>query len=102
VLQLYELFHKNTIKFAELKKSTQSVDREVDNDVDFWEKAARVSGISAGLHKKEAQDLSITKISNGLLTAWALRVVARFHPGFRIETSYIYKFLTCVSCCANS
>ena len=55
MLQTHELFQKYHKKSCVFRKSTQSVDRHVENDVDCLDQGARLSGNSIKLHKKEAQ-----------------------------------------------
>jgi hypothetical protein len=75
VLQADEIFHKNTTKSGNFRKSTQSVDSLVENDVDSTEYVTGVSELSTGLHKKEAPVFPNGKCICGLLLTALLRVV---------------------------
>lgn len=75
VLQADEIFHKNTTESGYFRKSTQSVDSLVENDVDSSEYVTGVSGLSSGMHKKEAPVFPKGKNFCGLLLTALLRVV---------------------------
>lgn len=75
VLQPDEIFHKNTIESGNFRKSTQSVDSLVENDVDFSKYVTGVSEFSSGLHKKEAPVFPKGNSASGLLLTALLRVV---------------------------
>jgi len=75
VLQVDEIFHKNTTESGNFTKSTQSVDSLVENDVDSAENVTGVSELSTGLHKKEAPVFPDGISIRGLLLTALLRVV---------------------------
>ncbi|TLN01947.1 hypothetical protein FDZ73_13830 [bacterium] len=65
VLQEDELFHKNTTESGYFRKSTQSVDSLVENDVDSSEYVPGLSDLTTGLHKKVAPVFPDGKIFEG-------------------------------------
>jgi len=84
-------YYKNTIESCNFTKSTQTVDRHVENHVDVMDTVTRLTVNSTRLHKLTAQEFYHKVICYGS------RLIVEEE-----NCTGIYKFLTCLSCCANS
>lgn len=101
------MFQTNTTKYGDLRKSTEFVDRLVENDVDFIGQGSKLSGNNTRLPKQWAHIIFLLVFAVGRHRPFVGMFIADRIPfsendGFvakDAQSARLYNFLTCSACC---